>query len=137
MILTSLQDYHELEFSQARTRERLRGPRIRRSPPSPVLDRLDPVRLAPDARPPAAHYKRNPRVGWSRFTVSQLTGYEAKYLIQPESTPVYGPPPAAPTKLDAFHPYLDGRLNAGVWNAQVLRGVRWRAREYLGATRFW
>jgi len=52
MILTSLQDYHELEFSQARTRERLRRPRIRRSPHSPFLDRLDPVRLAPDARPP-------------------------------------------------------------------------------------
>ena len=61
--------------------------------------------------------------------ISGLTGYDRKtirkYLIRPESAPTYGPRPAAPSKLDAFKPYLDERLKAGVWNAHML--VRFRS----------
>ena len=73
--------------------------------------------------------------GLSIRAISGLTGYDRKtirkYLIQPESTPVYGPRPVAPSKLDAFKPYVDERLKAGVWNAQVLLREL-RARGYLG-----
>jgi transposase len=31
-----------------------------------------------------------------------------------------GTRPARPSKLDAFKPYIEERLKAGVWNAQVL-----------------
>jgi hypothetical protein len=34
--------------------------------------------------------------------------------------PEYGPRAAQPSKLDAFKPYLEERLRAGVWNARVL-----------------
>ena len=34
--------------------------------------------------------------------------------------PVYGPRPAVASKLDAFKPYLEERLRAGVWNGRVL-----------------
>ena len=75
------------------------------------------------------------RQGLSIRAISALTGYDRKtirkYLIQPESTPVYGPRPVAPSKLDAFKPYLDERLKAGVWNAQVLLREL-RARGYPG-----
>jgi transposase len=75
------------------------------------------------------------RQGLSIRAISGLTGYDRKtirkYLIQPESAPIYGPRPAAPSKLDAFKPYLDGRLKAGVWNAQVLLREL-RARGYPG-----
>jgi transposase len=75
------------------------------------------------------------RQGLSIRAISGLTGYDRKtirkYLIQPESTPVYGPRPVAPSKLDAFKAYLDERLKAGVWNAQVLLREL-RARGYPG-----
>lgn len=75
------------------------------------------------------------RQGLSIRAISGLTGYDRKtirkYLIQPESAPAYGPRPAAPSKLDAFKPYLDERLKAGVWNAQVLLREL-RARGYPG-----
>jgi len=75
------------------------------------------------------------RLGLSIRAISQLTGYDRKtirkYLIRPESAPVYGPRPAAASKLDAFKPYVDERLKAGVWNAQVLLREL-RARGYLG-----
>ncbi len=34
--------------------------------------------------------------------------------------PEYGPRSGQPSKLDAFKPYLEERLRAGVWNARVL-----------------
>ena len=75
------------------------------------------------------------RQGLSIRAISALTGYDrktiSKYLIQPESTPVYGPRPAGPSKLDQFKPYLEERLKAGVWNAQVLLREL-RARGYPG-----
>jgi len=75
------------------------------------------------------------RQGLSIRAISQLTGYDRKtirkYLIRPESAPVYGPRPAAASKLDAFKAYLEERLKAGVWNAQVLLREL-RARGYLG-----
>jgi transposase len=75
------------------------------------------------------------RQGLSIRAISRLTGYDRKtirkYLIQPEAAPVYGPRPALPGKLDAFKPYLEERLKAGVWNAQVLLREL-RARGYTG-----
>ena len=72
------------------------------------------------------------RQGLSIRAISRLTGFDRKtvrkYLLQPEGPPVYGPRPAQPGKLDAFKPYLEERLKAGVWNAQVLlRELRVRA----------
>jgi transposase len=66
--------------------------------------------------------------------ISRLTGFDRKtvrkYLLKPEATPVYGPRPARPSKLGAFKPYVEERLKAGVWNAQVLlREVRARGFE--------
>jgi hypothetical protein len=40
-----------------------------------------------------------------------------KYLIQPDGVPVYGPRVLQPGKLEAFKPYLEERMTAGVWNA--------------------
>src|SRR4051812_27414534 len=45
--------------------------------------------------------------------------------------PVYGPRPARPSKLDAFKPYIEERMKAGVWNAQVLLREL-RARGFTG-----
>jgi len=75
------------------------------------------------------------RQGLSIRAISRLTGYDRKtirkYLIQPEATPVYGPRPAPPSKLEPFKPYLEERLGAGVWNGQVLLREL-RARGYPG-----
>ena len=64
------------------------------------------------------------RQGLSIQAISRLTGFDRKtvrrYLREPEVTPVYGPRPARPSKLDEFKPYIEQRLKAGVWNAQVL-----------------
>jgi transposase len=63
------------------------------------------------------------RQGLSITQIAAHTGFDRrtirKYLAQP-ATPRYGPRTPRPTKLDAFHAYLKGRLQAGVWNAQVL-----------------
>jgi transposase len=64
------------------------------------------------------------RQGLSVRAISRLTGYDRKtirkYLIQSESVPVYGPRPKQLGKLEAFEPYLNERMSAGVWNARVL-----------------
>jgi hypothetical protein len=56
--------------------------------------------------------------------ISRLTGYDRKkigrFLLAPSGKPVYGPRAASPSKLEPFKPYLKERLQAGVWNAQVL-----------------
>ena len=73
--------------------------------------------------------------GFSLRAISDLTGYDRKtirkYLVAPEAAPVYGPRPKQESKLDAFKPYLQERMQAGVWNAQVLlREIR--QRNYVG-----
>lgn len=64
------------------------------------------------------------RQGLSIRAISRLAGYDRrtvrKYLLKPTGRPVYGPRAAPVSKLDAFKPYLKERLQAGVWNAQVL-----------------
>jgi len=63
------------------------------------------------------------RQGLSITQIAAHTGFNRrtirKYLAQP-ATPCYGPRTPRPTKLDPFHAYLKGRLQAGVWNATVL-----------------
>jgi transposase len=64
------------------------------------------------------------REGLSIRAISRLTGYGRKtirkYLLAPTGRPVYRPRPVAESKLEPFKPYLKERLQAGVWNAQVL-----------------
>jgi len=64
------------------------------------------------------------RQGLSIRAISRLTGYcrktVRKYLIQPDSVPVYGPREKHPGKLEAFKPYVEERTRTGVWNARVL-----------------
>jgi transposase len=64
------------------------------------------------------------REGLSTQAISKLTGYDRKtvrkYLLKPETVPRYGPRSARPSKLDAHKTYLQDRMKAGVWNAQVL-----------------
>ena len=75
------------------------------------------------------------RQGLSIQAISGLLGFDRKtirrYLLKPEGTPVYGRRPARPSKLDGFKPYIEERLKAGVWNAQVLLREL-RARGYAG-----
>jgi len=64
------------------------------------------------------------REGLSVRAISRLTGYDRKtisrYLLAPAGRPVYGPRATPVSKLGPFKPYLKDRLQAGVWNAQVL-----------------
>ena len=71
------------------------------------------------------------RTGLSLSAISELTGYDRKtirkYLLRPELVPRYKERAAQPCKLDRYKAYLEERLKAGVWNAQVsLREVRER-----------
>src|SRR5260370_22182197 len=65
----------------------------------------------------------------------ELTGGERetirKYMQAAGLAPEYGPRSAPPSKLDAFKPYLEERLGAGVWNARVLLREL-RERNYAG-----
>ncbi len=64
------------------------------------------------------------RQGMSIQAISELTGWDRKtirkYMKAAGVVPEYGPRAAQPSKLDAFKPYLEERLRAGVWNARVL-----------------
>ena len=64
------------------------------------------------------------REGLSIQGISELTGFDRKtirkYLLRGISRPVYGPRGVAVKKLEPFKPYLNERLQAGVWNARVL-----------------
>ena len=65
------------------------------------------------------------REGLSIHAISELTGLDRKtirkYLLDPTSRPAYGPRTASATgTLETFKPYLEDRLQAGVWNARVL-----------------
>jgi transposase len=75
------------------------------------------------------------RQGMSIQAISKLTGWDRKtirkYVQAAGVVPEYGPRPAQPSKLDAFKPYLEERLRAGVWNAQVLLREL-RERNYSG-----
>lgn len=75
------------------------------------------------------------RQGLSLQAISSLTGFDRKtirkYLLKPETVPVYGPRPKPMSKLDRFKPYLEERLGAGVWNASVLMREL-RERGYQG-----
>ncbi len=75
------------------------------------------------------------RQGLSISAIGALTGFDRKtirsYLHDPAAMPVYGPRAPRPSKLDAHKPYIEERLQAGVWNAAVL--VReLRERGYTG-----
>lgn len=75
------------------------------------------------------------RQGLSIKAISKLTGCDRKtvrkYLARPEATPAYGPRPPRAGKLDGFKSYVEDRLKAGVWNAQVLLREL-RERGYVG-----
>lgn len=75
------------------------------------------------------------RQGLGIRAISRLTGYDRKtirkYLARPRSAPEYGPRETGPSKLDPFKGYLKERLQAGVWNAQVLLREL-RERSYTG-----
>jgi transposase len=64
------------------------------------------------------------RQGLSVTGIAEMTGFDRKtvrkYLRHPEVEPRYGPRPGRPSLLDAYKPYIDQRLSAGVWNAVVL-----------------
>lgn len=64
------------------------------------------------------------RQGLSISAISALTGFDRKtvrkYLAESAPVPTYGPRTPRPSKLEPFRQYLDARLQAGVWNAQVL-----------------
>ena len=69
--------------------------------------------------------------GLSVLAISEATGYDRKtvrkYLLNTAAMPDYGPRPPQPGKLEPYLAYLDERLKAGVWNAQVLlREIRER-----------
>ena len=75
------------------------------------------------------------RQGLSIQRISLVTGFDRKtvrkYLQDPEAAPRYGPRPPQPGRLDEFKPYLEERMKAGVWNAQVLLREL-KARGYRG-----
>jgi transposase len=55
-----------------------------------------------------------------------------KYLLTPDGVPAYGRRKTKPGKLEPFKPYLNDRLQAGVWNACVLMREL-RERGYTGS----
>ena len=75
------------------------------------------------------------RQGLSIQAISGMTGFDRKtirrYLREPEGVPEYGPRPKPPSVLDPFKPYLQERMQAGVWNARVLLREL-RERNYKG-----
>jgi transposase len=75
------------------------------------------------------------RQGLSIRAISRLTGYDrstvSKYLLKPTGRPIYGPRLRPASKLEPFKPYLKERMQAGVWNAQVLLREL-RERNYTG-----
>ena len=76
------------------------------------------------------------RQGMSIQAISKLTGWDRKtirkYMQAAGVAPEYGPRTPQPSKLDAFKPYLEERLRAGVWNARVLLREL-RERNYTGS----
>lgn len=64
------------------------------------------------------------RQGLSIQAISAMSGFDRKtvrkYLRDPAAKPEYKARPPEPSKLDAFKPFLEERMKAGVWNAVVL-----------------
>jgi transposase len=81
------------------------------------------------------HIEELKRQGVSVCGIATATGCDRKtvrkYLAKPERQPRYGPRHKQPSQLDAFKPYIDQRLIAGVWNAVVLLREL-RERGYVG-----
>ena len=75
------------------------------------------------------------RDGLSIQAIGELTGYDRKTirkcLLAPTGRPVYRLRPTPASMLETFKPYLKERLQAGVWNAQVLLREL-RQRNYAG-----
>jgi transposase len=75
------------------------------------------------------------REGLSLHAISELTGMDRKtirkYLLHPTGRPVYSPRTTPESKLEPFKPYLQDRLQSGVWNARVLLREL-RQRNYTG-----
>lgn len=75
------------------------------------------------------------RDGLNVKAISEVTGFDRKtirkYLVEPGTIPEYGPRAKRPGKLDAFKPYVEKRLSAGAWNAQVLMREL-KERNYTG-----
>lgn len=75
------------------------------------------------------------RQGLNISQISSLSGFDRKtirkYLSQTSAKPQYGPRPKRGGKLEAFQPYIEERLAAGVWNAVVLL-AEIKARGYAG-----
>lgn len=76
------------------------------------------------------------RQGLSVSQICELTGYSRPTIRKYLSTaaplpPRYGPRPKRDSKLEAFAPFLEERLGAGVWNAVVLL-AELKARGYTG-----
>ena len=65
------------------------------------------------------------RLGMSVRAIGAMTGHDRKTIRkylgkEPGTAPTYGPRAPRPSKLDGYKPYLDERLQVGVWNAVVL-----------------
>ncbi len=75
------------------------------------------------------------RQGLSIQATSGITGFDRKtvrkYLQEPDGVPGYKRRPKPASKLEPFKPYLGERLEAGVWNAEVLLREL-RQRGYAG-----
>lgn len=76
------------------------------------------------------------RQGLSIQAIGNETGFDTKKvrrrLLQLGAVPVYGPRAAQPSKPDPFNSYLEERLLAGAWNAQVLLWACPRSRKCFG-----
>ena len=74
------------------------------------------------------------RQGLSIRAISRLTGFDRKTItkrLETPGIPTYAARPSQPAKLDEFKDYLEDRMQAGVWNARVLRREL-RERGYKG-----
>ena len=65
------------------------------------------------------------RLGMSVRAVEAMTGHDRKTIRkylgkEPGTAPTYSPRARRPSKLEGYKPYLDERLQVGVWNAVVL-----------------
>ena len=108
---------------------------------SPPLDVVNRNRLHTEEVPRLVKGERRARAKRTATARDEHPGDQRADRLRPQDdsqvsaaagvVPEYGPRPAQPSKLDAFKPYLEERLHAGVWNAQVLLREL-RERNYAG-----